>query len=128
SGIAGGFLARQLRLARPELSILVLEAAEKIDNFKVGESTGEVAANYMIRKLNLGTYLYQHQLPKNGLRFFFDSEKKDLPLTEMSEIGSDHIPFHPSFQLERAALERDLVTMNRELGAEVELGAKVTAI
>ena len=125
SGIAGGFLARQLKLARPSLDILVLEAARKIDNYKVGESTVEVAANYMIRKLNLGTYLYQHQLPKNGLRFFFDSEKKDLPLPRMSEIGSDHMPFHPSFQLERAALERDLIALNQKAGVTVETGAKV---
>jgi flavin-dependent dehydrogenase len=128
SGIAGGFLTRQLRLARPELSILTLEAAEKLDDYKVGESTVEVAANYMIRKLELGTYLYQHQLPKNGLRFFFDSENKDLPLTKMSEIGSDHMPYHPSFQLERARLERDLVEMNRKSGAEVLTGAKVTDV
>lgn len=126
SGIAGGFLTRQLVLERPDLSILVLEASEKMTDYKVGESTVEVAAHYMIRKLNLGTYLYQHQLPKNGLRFFFDSEKKDLPLTKMSEIGSDHMPYHPSFQLERAALERDLVEMNRKSGAEVLLGARVT--
>ncbi len=126
SGIAGGFLTRQLKLARPELSILTLEASEKMLDFKVGESTVEVAANYMIRKLELGTYLYQHQLPKNGLRFFFDNEKKDLPLTKMSEIGSDHMPYHPSFQLERARLERDLVEMNQKSGIEVLLGAKVT--
>lgn len=125
AGIAGGFLARQLRLMRPELSVLVLEAVPQLDDYKVGESTVEVAATYMIRRLNLGTYLYQHQLPKNGLRFFFDSPGKDLPLPRMSEIGSDHLPFHPSFQLERAKLERDLVTLNREAGAEVELGAKV---
>src|SRR5262245_26137056 len=127
-GIAGAFLARQLKLTRPELSILVIEAQRKIDNFKVGESTVEVAANYMIRRLNLGTYLYQHQLPKNGLRFFFDSPEKDLPLPRMSEIGSDHMPFHPSFQLERAALERDLVTMNRAAGVDVRLGAKVVEV
>ena len=128
SGIAGGFLTRQLTLARPGLSILTLEASEKMTDYKVGESTVEVAANYMIRKLELGTYLYQHQLPKNGLRFFFDNEKKDLPLTEMSEVGSDHMPYHPSFQLERARLERDLVEINRKGGAEVLLGAKVTDI
>lgn len=128
SGIAGGFLTRQLQLARPELSILALEAAEKIDDYKVGESTVEVAANYMIRRLELGTYLYQHQLPKNGLRFFFDSEGKDLPITAMSEIGSDHMPYHPSFQLERAKLERDLVRMNRAGGAVVLTGAKVTGV
>ncbi len=126
SGIAGGFLTRQLKLARPDLSILTLEASEKMTDYKVGESTVEVAANYMIRKLELGTYLYQHQLPKNGLRFFFDNEKKDLPLTKMSEVGSDHMPYHPSFQLERARLERDLVEMNQKAGVEVLLGAKVT--
>lgn len=128
AGIAGGFLARQLKLTRPELDVLVLEASPKMSDYKVGESTVEVAANYMIRRLNLGTYLYQHQLPKNGLRFFFDNEKKDLPLTQMSEIGSDHMPFHPSFQLERASLERDLVAMNREGGVQIELGAKVVDI
>jgi len=126
SGIAGGFLTRQLRRTLPDLSVLVLESAPQMDDYKVGESTVEVAASYMIRRLDLGTYLYQHQLPKNGLRFFFDSAGKDLPLQRMSEIGSDHLPFHPSFQLERAKLERDLVTMNRASGAEVELGAKVT--
>ncbi|EYF05769.1 NAD(P)/FAD-dependent oxidoreductase [Chondromyces apiculatus] len=125
SGIAGGFLARHLRLTHPDLAVLVLEAAATIDDYKVGESTVEVAASYMIRRLDLGTYLYQHQLPKNGLRFFFDSAGKDLPLQRMSEIGSDHLPYHPSFQLERARLERDLVTMNRASGAEVALGAKV---
>jgi flavin-dependent dehydrogenase len=125
SGIAGSFLARQLKLTCPELSVLVLEAASEIVDYKVGESTVEVSSSYMIRRLGLSTYLYQHQLLKNGLRFFFDSPEKDLPLTEMSEMGSDHFPFHPSFQLERASLERDLVPMNRKLGITVELGAKV---
>ncbi len=127
-GIAGGFLARQLRRQKPELDVLVLESKPVLDDFKVGESTVEVAANYMIRRLDLGTYLYQHQLPKNGLRFFFDSPKKDLPIERMSEIGSDHLPFHPSFQLERAKLERDLATMNRQDGIDMRLGAKVTDV
>ncbi|MEZ4306806.1 MAG: tryptophan 7-halogenase [Polyangiaceae bacterium] len=128
SGLAGGFLTRQLQLARPDLKLLALEQSEKIDDLKVGESTVEVAASYMIRKLDLSTYLYQHQLPKNGLRFFFDTPEKDLPLVKMSEIGSDHMPYHPSFQLERAKLERDVIAMNRAGGAEVLTGAKVTDI
>ena len=127
-GIAGGLLCRHLRLAHPELKVLVLEQAQEITNFKVGESTVEVAAHYMVRRLDLGPYLYQHQLPKNGLRFFFDDEAKSLPLLRMSEIGADHFPYHPSFQLERAALERDLARMNVESGADVELGAKVTSL
>lgn len=127
-GIAGAFLARHLKLEHPSLSVLVLEAKEAIDDLKVGESTVEVAADYMIRRLQLSTYLYQHQLPKNGLRFFFDNEAKDLPVTEMSEIGSTRFPHVPSFQLERAALERDLVPLNRAAGVDVRLGAKVTAL
>lgn len=127
-GIAGAFLARHLKMEKPELSILVLEAAQEMRDLKVGESTVEVAAHYMVKRLNLGTYLYQHHLPKNGLRFFFDSEKKDLPLDELGEIGSDHFPFYPSFQLERAKLERDLVQMNRELGIEIEMNAKATSL
>ena len=127
-GIAGAFLARHLKLAKPQLSVLVLESSEKMSDLKVGESTVEVAAHYMVKRLNLGTYLYQHHLPKNGLRFFFDSEKKDQRLDELSEIGSDHFPFYPSFQLERAKLERDLVEMNRANGIDVELGAKATAL
>jgi len=128
SGIAGGFLARQLKLTCPELDVLVLEAATEIVDYKVGESTVEISSSYMVRRLGLSTYLYQHQLLKNGLRFFFDSPEKDLPITAMSEMGSDHFPFHPSFQLERASLERDLVPLNQKLGIIVELGAKVVDV
>lgn len=125
-GLAGGFLARHLGLeVGPDLRVLVLESAKEITDYKVGESTVEVASNYMTRRLLLQTYLYQHQLPKNGVRFFFDSPEKDLPITEMSEMGTDRLPFHPSFQLERASLERDLVHMNREAGMDVRLGATV---
>ncbi len=126
-GLAGGFLARHLRLELgSELRILVLESATEITDYKVGESTVEVAANYMIRRLGLQSYLYQHQLPKNGVRFFFDSPEKDLPLTEMSEMGTDRLPFHPAFQIERASFERDLVAMNVAQGIDVRLGANVT--
>ena len=70
-GLAGGLLARQLRLQRPDLRVLVLERASDT-SYKVGEATVELFSNYMVRKLGLSTYLYEHHLPKNGLRFFFD--------------------------------------------------------
>lgn len=133
-GIAGGFLARHLVLERgPGIRVLVLEASDLSgddarERFKVGESTVELAAHYMIRRLKLGPYLYQHHLPKNGLRFFFDSPESDTPLAQMSEIGSDHMPFHPSFQLERARLEIDLWKMNVEAGVDFRLGAKVVDV
>lgn len=123
-GLAGGLLVRQLRLQRPDLRVLCLERSPTTA-FKVGEATVELFTNYMVRKLGLSTYLYEHQLPKNGLRFFFDNEEKTAPLTEMSEVGSCSLPYHPSFQLDRQALERHLRDTAGGLGAEFVEGAKV---
>ncbi len=126
-GLAGGLLARQLRLQRPDLRVLCCERATTTD-WKVGEATVELFTNYMLRKVGLSTYLYEHQLPKNGLRFFFDNPTKDSPLPAMSEIGSYSLPYHPSFQLDRAALERHLRDSSRQLGADVREGTKVLGI
>ncbi len=126
-GLAGGLLVRQLRLQRPDLRVLCCERSTTT-SFKVGEATVELFSNYMLRKLGLSTYLYEHQLPKNGLRFFFDRKEKDTPLTEMSEIGSYSLPYHPSFQIDRAALERHLRDSGAALGAEFLEGAKVLAV
>jgi flavin-dependent dehydrogenase len=123
-GLAGGLLARQLRLQRPDLRVLCCERATT-RSFKVGEATVELFTNHMLRKLALSTYLYEHQLPKNGLRFFFGQPPQQTPLPQMSEIGSRSLPYHPSFQLDRAALEQHLLDGSATLGAEVLQGAKV---
>jgi flavin-dependent dehydrogenase len=127
AGLAGGLLTRQLRLQRPDLRVLTLERSTTTD-WKVGEATVELYVHYMLKKQGLSTYLYEHQLPKNGLRFFFGDPPERTPLPEMSEIGSCSLPFHPSFQLDRAALERHLRDSSRELGAELLEGAKVTGV
>ncbi len=126
-GLAGNLLARQLIRARPALSIGVFERASE-RSYKVGEATVEITANYLTRRLGLTQYLYEHQLPKNGLRYFFDTEARDAPLEEMSEVGTVNLPFHPAFQLDRAALENDLIEMNRAAGIDVQLGTKVTQV
>ena len=126
-GLAGGLLARQMRLQRPDLKVLVLERRTET-SYKVGEATVELFSNYLVRKLGLTTYLYENHLPKNGLRFFFDREGMDAPITEMSEIGSYGLPFHPSFQLDRSALERELLDGSAARGATVLEGCKVTDV
>ena len=123
-GLAGNLLARQLRRALPDLHIGIFEK-NTTTTFKVGESMVEIASNYLIRRLGLSTYLYNNQLPKNGLRFFFDSPQKDVVLPQMSEIGGLAFPYHPGFQLDRARFEADLHTMNVKDGIAVHLGAKV---
>ncbi len=126
-GIAGTLLARQLRARLPDLRITVFERGNGA-SFKVGESTVEIAAHYLVRRQGLAQYLYENHLPKNGIRYFFDGPKRDVPLTEMSELGTINLPFHAAFQLDRARLETDLIEMCRGEGIDVRIGARVTEI
>jgi flavin-dependent dehydrogenase len=123
-GMAGGLLARQLLRALPGLRLAVFDKTGEPD-YRVGESTVELASNYLVRRLALSRYLYEEQLPKNGLRYFFDDEARSLPLHEMSEIGSFNLPFHPAFQIDRARFDADLRRTNQAAGAELRIGAKV---
>ncbi|MDH5567745.1 MAG: NAD(P)/FAD-dependent oxidoreductase [Myxococcales bacterium] len=124
-GMAGNLLARQLVRRLPRARIAVFDK-KHAHAHNVGESMVEIASNYFVRRLGLGSYLYQRQTPKNGLRFFFDTPERDTPLPEMSEIGSDSLPFHPAFQIDRSRLEGDLIEMNARDGVRVHLGARVT--
>jgi flavin-dependent dehydrogenase len=126
-GLAGSLLARQLHRQLPSLRVGVFEQ-ETEPSAKVGEATVEISANHLLRRHGLSSYLYERQLPKNGLRYFFDSEGRDAGLHEMSEIGSQALPFHPAFQLDRATLEADLLEMNRSEGVSVWLGSRVEDI
>ncbi len=124
SGMAGSLLARQLLRALPGLRLAVFDKTGEHD-YRVGESTVELASNYLVRRLALSRYLYEEQLPKNGLRYFFDDETQSLPLHEMTEIGSVNLPFHPAFQIDRGRFDADLRRMNQAAGAELRIGAKV---
>lgn len=126
-GFAGNLIARQLKRARPGLDVGLFERAQE-RSYKVGESTVELASHYLIKRLGLSGYLYQHQLPKNGLRFFFDTPDKDAGLEAMSEIGSTALPYIPSFQIDRARMEADLLEMNRRAGVQVLCPAKVNNV
>lgn len=123
-GLAGNLIARQLRRQLPGLSVALFERTTE-SSFKVGESTVEIASNYFLRRLGLSSYFYQHLLPKNGLRFFFDTPARDASLFDMSEIGSRNLLRLPTFQVDRARFEADLQRMNHELGVDVHLGARV---
>jgi flavin-dependent dehydrogenase len=123
-GLAGSLLARHVRRALPQLRVALFEKTVE-SAYKVGESTVEIASNYLIRRLGLSGYLYDRHLPKNGLRFFFDTPAKDAAIHEMTEVGSVSMPFHPSFQINRARLERDLWERNARDGVEVRTGVRV---
>ncbi len=126
-GLAGSLLARQLSRGNPGRRIAVFE--KKTDyTHNVGESIVELGSHYLIRRLGLSSYLYDRHFPKNGLRFFFDTAGRNAPLTEMSEIGSESLPFHPAFQIDRSRLEHDLLEQSAKDGVEVHRGVSVERI
>ncbi len=122
-GLAANLLARQLHIQQPDLSVGIFERSTET-HFKVGESSVEIAGDYLIRKLKLSTHLYLRHLPKNGLRFFFDDPQRSSRLEDMSEIGPISLPFRPAFQLDRAALERELLEANEAAGVRIERGVR----
>jgi flavin-dependent dehydrogenase len=110
----------------PDLDIVIIDKKTQFD-YWVGEATVPPWADYVIRHCGLGPYLWKNHMLKHGVRFFFDSEKKDLPLWELSEFGRREYAPIPSFQIDRAVFDRDLCAMNREIGIEVRLGTALAA-
>ncbi len=129
-GLAGLTLGLQLKAARPQTSIAILEkrvgpAPEAA--FKVGESTVEVSTNYFAHVVGMRDHLDAEQLPKCGLRFFFPAGKnEDIALRV--EYGPPAIPPVHSYQLDRGRFENALAARNLEAGNTVLDGARVQEI
>jgi flavin-dependent dehydrogenase len=129
-GLAGLTLGLQLKAARPQTSIAILEkrvgpAPEAA--FKVGESTVEVSTNYFADVIGMRDHLDSEQLPKCGLRFFFPAGKnEDIALRV--EYGSPAIPPVHSYQLDRGRFENELAARNTKAGNTVLSGSRVQEV
>ncbi|OFZ56687.1 MAG: hypothetical protein A3D92_00275 [Bacteroidetes bacterium RIFCSPHIGHO2_02_FULL_44_7] len=129
-GLAGLTLSLQLKQARPEMSILTLEMRSgdaPAAAHKVGESTVELGTHYLREVLDLKDYLDREQLPKHGLRFFFTPQHK-AQIDKRVELGPRELLPVPSHQLDRGTLENELTRRAEEIGVQLILGAKVTAV
>ncbi|MBF6328237.1 NAD(P)/FAD-dependent oxidoreductase [Nocardia transvalensis] len=128
-GLAGLTLARQLRRAMPDLTVLVLErtASDIADGaHKVGEATVEGGAHYLTEQLGLTGYFNKRHLHKLGLRLFFGDPQG--PFEARPELGARRFPRVPSYQIDRGILERDLRLGARELGVDLVERARVLDI
>lgn len=129
-GLAGLTLSLQLKNAKPDISILVLERRESEAStaaHKVGESTVELGTHYLREVLDLKGYLEEFELPKHGLRFFFKNDTKE-DITSRVELGPRlRLPV-PSHQLDRGTLENYLMKLTQEKGNDLVLGAKVSGV
>jgi flavin-dependent dehydrogenase len=121
-GLAGQTLARQLKRARPSITILVTELRPhpaKESAHKVGESTVEIGAHYLSQVLDLGQHMITSQLRKAGLRYFFSRGNNEDAASRV-EMGASYFPPVPSYQLDRGRLENTLAEENIRLGVEFQ--------
>jgi flavin-dependent dehydrogenase len=119
-GLAGQTLARQLKRARPSLSVLIAEMKPHPvpeSAHKVGESTVELGSHYLSKVLDLEHHLLARQLPKAGLRYFF-SHGDNEDVASRVEMGASYFPPARGFQLDRGRLENFLREDNVALGVE----------
>jgi len=123
--VAGASTAILLGRRVPGIRVLVVEKSEAFD-WKVGESTVEVAAYFLTRVLKQYDYLCREQLPKQAFRYWFHNSSV-TNLREASEVGPTQLVRVPSFQLDRAKLDQHLLEVAAEEGADVWRPARLTA-
>lgn len=124
--LGGAAAALMLKREDPSLRIVIVEKNEAFKR-RVGEATVEVSAYFMCRVLGLTQFLTQTQLAKNGLRFwFFNGASANLG--ECSEIGGRYLSTVPSFLVDRAVLDEEVLRRAAAEGAGILRPANVQAI
>ena len=124
--LAGASAGLLLRREHPSVRVLIIERGEAFD-FKVGESTSEVAGYFLSRVLNLGGWLGREQIAKNGLRFWFNGQG-NTELKKCVEIGPKLQVRLPAWQLDRSRLDAHVLSEAVEAGCMLWRPATVTAV
>ncbi|HXO57757.1 MAG TPA: tryptophan 7-halogenase [Mycobacterium sp.] len=128
-GVAALTLALELRRTRPETRLLIIEPhAHPIPEIThtVGESTVEIAAQYLRDRLELADHLNTSQLRKMGLRMFF-SHDGNTDIAQRMELGSSSFTPQVTYQIDRARLENELNRRCLSEGVEITSG-RVTSV
>jgi len=124
--LSGAATALMLKREMPDLNVVVVE---KSDVFKrrVGEATVEVSGYFLCRVLGLTQFLTQTQMCKNGLRFWFSGEDTET-LNGCSEIGGKYLSSVPSFLVDRAQLDEEVLRRAEAAGVTVLRPALVKSV
>jgi flavin-dependent dehydrogenase len=121
AGFAGVCQARHLLLKIPNIRIALIDPRPEertAKDLKLGESMVEIATLFVSKELGLHEYLIENHPPKSGLNFHW---AKDPTKTETTDdhyhVWSNKRSPIQTFQMNRAKFERDLLRMNKEMGA-----------
>src|SRR4051794_17975629 len=124
--LSGAATAILLLREEPSLKVLIIEKSAAFGR-RVGEATVEVSGYFLCRILGLTQYLNEAHLVKQGMRFWFaNSQTQSLP--DCAEIGGRFLSKTAAFQVDRAALDEEVLKRAEKAGAEVWRSATVKKV
>ncbi len=115
--LSGAAVAILLLRKNPGIRILIIEKSATLSR-RVGEATVEVSAYFLGRVLGMTQYLNESQISKQGLRFWFANDKVTA-LDQASEVGPRYLARLPSYQLDRASFDEEVLRRAEAAGATV---------
>lgn len=124
--LSGASTAILLLRENPGIKILIVEKSAQLTR-RVGEATVEVSAFFLGRILGLTRYLNECHIAKQGLRFWFFNEDVKT-LEDASETGPKYQARIPSYQIDRASLDEEVLRRAAEAGAQVLRPATVSKV
>src|ERR1700722_13477008 len=124
--LSGAATATLLLRSNPGLRILILEKSAQFTR-RVGEATVEVSAFFMGRVLGMTKYLNEFHLVKQGLRFWFTNDDVKS-LGDAGEVGGHYQVRLPSYQLDRATFDEEVLRRAGVAGAERLRPVSVTKV
>lgn len=121
AGFAGVCQARHLMLKIPNIRVAIVDPRpeDRTDkDLKIGESTVEIATMFVCKELGLYEYAIENHPPKYGLNFHWaKNTSKTESVNDYYHIWANRQPPMASIHLNRAKFERDLIKMNKQMGA-----------
>ncbi len=121
--LSGAATAILLLRENPGMRLLIIEKSEHHGR-RVGEATVEISAYFMGRVLGLTQHLNESHLLKQGLRFWFANQEV-TSLDQASELGGRYQVRLPSYQLDRAVFDEEVLRRACAAGAKLLRPASV---
>ncbi|NET58942.1 MAG: tryptophan halogenase [Symploca sp. SIO2E6] len=121
AGFAGLCQARHLMLNIPNIKVALIDPRpEERSNkdLKIGESTVEITSLLICKELGLNDYMIENHPPKAGLNFHWPKQPVNTKtIDDYYHIWINRQTPIPSFQMNRQKFERDVLKMNKNMGA-----------
>jgi flavin-dependent dehydrogenase len=124
--LSGAATATLLLRKDPGLKLLLVEKSTHFTR-RVGEATVEVSAFFLGRILGLTQHLNESHLVKQGMRFWFTNEEV-ASLDQASELGGRYQVRLPSYQLDRAVIDEEVLRRACAAGATLLRPASVVKV